>query len=68
MGKAASKKRKQFVLPESQAIDRCADAVGEVVMFVILGGLVGLVYMQEVEEKEEKDGEILTAISYLRQV
>lgn len=68
MGKAASKKRKQFVLPESQAIDRCGDAIGEVVMFVILGGLVGLVYMQEVEEKEEKDGEILTAISYLRQV
>ena len=67
MGTSA-KGRNQFELPESQAIERCADAIGEVVMFVMVGGLVVAVNQHDAYETEQEEKEIMQKISQIQEV
>ena len=61
------KQRKPFELPESQAIERGADAMGEAAMFVMLGGLVVVIYQQEVDEAEQQEEQTNKQIRDLEQ-
>lgn len=64
----ASQRRKPFELPEQQAIERGADALGELVMFVLFGTAFAVIYKRETDEMQIEDDNKLLRISALETV